>query len=63
MASSAYLRLMQRYKEVSDGGKRPVLIEVSGTLMKTSAAEGETTIQSPSVVALEPGTCSDAAPN
>ena len=57
MASNPYFRLAQRYWELSNHGKAPVLIEVSGDVVKTSDPESESTLQTPTVVALTPGTC------
>ena len=62
MASTPYFQLVQRYWEISNHGKTPVLIEVRGDVMKTSNPESESTLQSPSVVALVAGACSKAPP-
>ena len=64
MASNPYFHLTQKYKELSDGGKMPVVIEVSGKVAKKkSLANGETTINMPTVVALRAGTCDGVTPN
>jgi len=63
MASNPYLRLVQRYWRISYHGKTPVLIEVRGDVTRTSNSVAELTLQSPNVVALVAGRCSDASPN
>jgi hypothetical protein len=58
MASNPYFQLVQRYWELSNRGKAPVVAEVSGDVVKTSEPDSESTLQTPIVVALTPGTCS-----
>jgi len=58
MESNSYLRLVQRYWRLSYYGKTPVLIEVRGGVTMTSGTV--LTLQSPNVVTLNGGRCSDA---
>jgi NlpE C-terminal OB domain len=57
MASTPYFQLVQKYWEMSNRGKSPVLIEVRGDVAKTSDPKTESTLQSPSVVTLVAGGC------
>ena len=57
MASTPYFELVQKYWEMSNRGKKPVLIEVRGDVIKTGDPKTETTLQSPSVVTLVAGSC------
>lgn len=57
MASAPYFQLVQKYWDISNHGKTPVLIEVRGEVMKTSNPQTESTLQSPSVVTLVAGAC------
>ena len=63
MASNRYFSLVQRYWRLSYHGKTPVLIEVRGDVSRTSNSETKLTLQSPSVIALVAGRCSDTSPN
>ena len=58
MASHPYFQLVQRYWELSNRGKAPVVAEVSGDVVKTNEPDSESTLQTPTLVALTPGTCS-----
>lgn len=61
MASDPYFQLVQKYWSLSDHGKTPVVVEVSGEVTKTSDPGTESTLQTPRVVALLPGSCKQAA--
>ena len=59
MATNPYLRLVQRYWRASFHGKTPVLIEVGGVVTRTSTPGTALTLESPNVVVLYGGRCSD----
>lgn len=63
MTSNRYLRLVERYWRLSYHGKTPVLIEVRGGVTRKAPPGTELTLQSPNVVALIGGRCSEAPPN
>lgn len=60
MATNPYLLLVQRYWRASFHGKTPVLIEVGG-VVRTSTPGTALTLESPNVVVLYGGRCSDGA--
>ena len=59
MATNPYLRLVQRYWRASFHGKTPVLIEVGGVVTGASTPGTALTLESPNVVVLYGGRCSD----
>ena len=63
MTSNQYLRLVERYWRLSFHGKTPVLVEIRGAVTREGPPGTELTLQSPNVVALNAGRCSEAPPN
>jgi len=61
MATNPYLRLVQRYWRASFHGKTPVLIEVGGVVTGASTPGTALTLESPNVVVLYGGRCSEGA--
>ena len=61
MASAPYFILSRRYDELSGEGKKPVLIEVEGSVAPpTSSTGGNPTLDQPQVIALSAGACGAA---
>ena len=59
MASAPYVALRQRYEDLSQSGKVPILVEVKGVLDSSSSGKG--LLRHPSVIDLMPGTCDKPA--
>ena len=61
MASVPYDFLRRKYEELSDGGKKPVLVEVEGSIDAPTSTSGKNpTLREPQVIALSEGACSPA---
>jgi hypothetical protein len=57
MASSPYFNLRRRYEELSAGGKKPVLIEAQGVLVRAAVPANGATLEHPKVISLAQGSC------
>jgi len=63
MASNPYFGLTQRYDEASENRKFAVLVEVQGSIAQRASTKRELVLDSPRVVSLVRGTCTDTPPN
>jgi hypothetical protein len=63
MASNPYFGFTQQYKEVSDGGRFVVLIEVKGSLARHRSSNGALVLDSPDISKLVRGNCAHTTPN
>ena len=61
MPTNQYERLVQQYWRLSYQGKTPVLIKVRGDVTRADNPQGELTLESPNVVVLVGGRCSDVS--